>query len=222
MQKNSSKTSIAGPLLVSCFGNKELHTWMCRKRGFQSSGWMWYIAQWKSGQLSSLIERRQDSSKIQPMGHSQSAHWLLYKDHFSSRQASCQAHTKSEPVENTADYCYCLHFYKKYIYFCVFIYLANLIYTFFYSAESSCSLNLTACDDNTLAIELWLLKSILKAGIHYMMLAQILALICSRTSQLQLPKVRDRLQILIVRVDMIFTEKHVVYDGHCLFFCFLV
>ncbi len=128
---------IAGPLLVSCFGNKELHTWMCRKRGFQSSGWMWYIAQWKSVSALPSLKEGKTVSKILPMGHSQSAHWLLYKDHFSSRQASCQAHTKSEPEENSADYCYCHHFYKKIIiYVCVFIYLANLIHTFWFILQN--------------------------------------------------------------------------------------
>ncbi len=50
-----------------------------------------------------------------------------------------------------------------------------------------------------------------------MMLAQILALISAWTSQLQLPKVRDRLQILDSQSWQIFTEKHVVYDGHRFF-----
>lgn len=119
---------ITGPLVVNCFGNKELHTWMCRKRGFQSSGWMWYIAQWKSVSTLPSLKDGKTVSKIQPMGHSQSAHWLLYKDHFCSRQA----HTKSEPVENSADYCYCNIFFKKCTYICVFIYLANSIHTSFF------------------------------------------------------------------------------------------
>ncbi len=55
---------IAGPLLVSCFGNKELHTWMCRKRGFQSSGWMWYIAQWKSVSALPSLKEGKTVSKI--------------------------------------------------------------------------------------------------------------------------------------------------------------